>query len=81
MSYLTEERILCKNIKYLRFQHNLSKKEMAKKLGIGIASLSKIESGILPPRLTHELLLLIHEHFGISPHKILTEEIEDTDSF
>ena len=39
----------CHNIAFLRKSHGLSKKEMAKILGIGIWSLNKIERGELPP--------------------------------
>lgn len=36
---------LSHNVLYLRRTHNLTKKEMAKILGIGIKTLSKIEQG------------------------------------
>lgn len=65
-----EIEILCKNICYLRRVHGLSKKEMANKLGIGIYSLTKLESGILPPRLTTNVLLRIYDVFGIKPAKM-----------
>ena len=48
--------ILCKNIKILREKNKLSKKEMAKRLGIGVIALSKLESGILPKRLSVKIL-------------------------
>lgn len=44
--------ILSYNIRVLR--ERLSKKEMAKRLGIG--TLTKIEKGILPPRLMVDVL-------------------------
>ena len=53
------------NILYLRKSNNISKKEMAEILGIGISSLSKIEKGILPPRLSVEILFKIKNCFGI----------------
>ena len=53
------------NILCLRRTNNLTKKEMAKILGIGIASLNKIEQGILPPRLSVTILFKIQAHFGI----------------
>ncbi len=51
MSIKIEERAFCENIKQLRRIKGLSKKEMAKKLGISIPSLTKIENGIMPPLL------------------------------
>jgi transcriptional regulator with XRE-family HTH domain len=38
----------CENVRYLRKKNGLSKKEMAKKLGIGVKSLELIETGSLP---------------------------------
>lgn len=57
---------LSHNVLYLRKTHNITKKEMAKILGIGIKTLSKIEQGILPPRLSVEVLFRIRDYFGIS---------------
>ncbi len=68
-----EIKILCENIKKLRAKENLSRKEMASRLGIGVFSLKKLENGILPPRLTWRFLLSIHESFGIFPSDIMTE--------
>ena len=70
-----EIKIFCENIKYLRKEKGLSKKEMAKKLGISTASLSILESGKLPPRLTVEPLFHIHKNFGISPSEIFDENL------
>ena len=67
-----EIKIFCENIKYLRKEQGLSKKEMAKKLGISTASLSILESGKLPPRLTVEPLFHIHKNFfGMSRYYTL----------
>lgn len=48
---------------------------MAKILGIGITTLNKIEQGVLPPRLSAEILFRIREYFGgffkfVSKHRI-----------
>ena len=57
----------CKNITLLRKRHGLSKKEMAKLLGIGIWSLNKIERGELPPRLNANVILAVYRQFGVRP--------------
>ena len=44
-----EFKVFCENIKAIRKQKSLSKKEMAKRLGIGVKSLDSIENGIVPP--------------------------------
>lgn len=56
---------LSHNVLYLRKTHNITKKEMAKILGVGIKTLSKIEQGLLPPRLSVEVLFRIRDYFGI----------------
>ena len=52
---------------YLREKNGLSKEEMAGRLGIGVKTLEKIESGILPNRLSSGILIEIFRNFGISP--------------
>ena len=56
----------CCNITWLRKSHNLSKKEMAKRLGIGVESLNKLESGTIPPNMTVEVLNNLCKHFHIN---------------
>ena len=67
--------ILSKNICYLRARNGLSKKEMAKRLGIGSGTMSKIEKGILPPRLTVDILFYLQQEFDI-PIKNLFQILE-----
>ena len=67
--------ILCENIKALRIKNNLSKKEMAQKIGIGIKSLTAIESGILPRSVNATTLYKIHKEFGISIENLLESRI------
>ncbi len=64
----------CRNIKKLREQQGLSKKNMAERLGIGVRSLSLLESGILPPRLSCDVLWYIYDHFGILPQEMFGEK-------
>ena len=68
-----EETVLfCKNILRLRRRAKLSKKEMAKVLGIGTKSLNLLESGKIPPRLSCEIFCAIHRQFGILPKDLFT---------
>jgi DNA-binding XRE family transcriptional regulator len=60
----------CENVRYVRKKNGLSKKEMAKKLGIGVKSLELIESGSLPPRMSVRVVYMIYENFGILPKDI-----------
>ena len=63
------------NVMYLRKMNNISQKEMACILGIGVGSLNKIENGILPKRLSVDVLFRIHERFGIYPSDVLGKKI------
>ena len=66
---------LSHNILYLRKRHNITKKEMAKILGIGIKTLNKIEQGILPPKTSVEILFKIHNHFGIPLSFLISKKL------
>lgn len=68
--------ILSKNVKYLRKSRGITQKEMAKILGIGVGSLSKLEKGKLPPRLCVDVLFIMERAFGIKSYRFLCEEIE-----
>ena len=65
---------LSKNIKEIRKANGLTQKEMAKRLGIGVSSLSKLENGILPPRLTVDVLFIIERNFHIKVHRLFGEK-------
>lgn len=62
---MTDIEIFCENIKKLRKQHNLTKKEMARKLRISIPTLNIIEKGELPKRLTVDIIYAIVDEFNI----------------
>ncbi|MBE6674957.1 MAG: helix-turn-helix transcriptional regulator [Ruminococcaceae bacterium] len=70
--------LFCENIKYLRKKHNLSKAEMAKRLNVGIGSITSIENGILPPRLSARVLITIEESFNVSASKILSVNLSES---
>ena len=65
------------NLIYLRRQHGLSKKHMARILGIGIHSPNLIESGALPPRLGANIFYEIYSHFKVTPSVILLQRLDE----
>lgn len=69
--------IFSQNMKKIRKTAQLTQREMAQKLGISIASLSKIEKGILPPRLSCSILIRIHKEFGIHPKDLFEPLVSD----
>lgn len=62
-----DEEIFCNNIRVLRRQHKLKKEEMARILHISVSSLSKLEAGRIPPRLSVEVIFFIYQYFHIRP--------------
>ena len=66
------------NISYLRKSNNITKREMAKILSIGIKSLNKIEQGIIPPRLSVEVLFRIRDYFGVPLSIQVSLKIDET---
>ena len=56
-----------KNVAKLRKKHNLSKIRMCNILKTSIHSLNKIEKGIIPKKLSLEVVFRIENHFGITP--------------
>jgi len=74
---ITDEEIMnfCCNVKRLRVENKLTKKQMAEICGIGVGSLNKLEQGILPPRLSAYMLLGIYNYFGIMPSALFEKEL------
>ena len=56
---------LIHNIITLRKQYGLTKKAMAKLLGLSLYSLNKLESGIMPPHLDVEMVFRAQACFSI----------------
>lgn len=76
MKYTTKENDkqllnFCKNVKLLRERYGYSQTEMAKKMGIGVKSLRKIEDCEVPSRLSCMVLFNIQHEFGIEPTRML----------
>lgn len=65
----------CKNVVTLRKRHSLSKKKMAKILGIGAESLNKLENGIVPKRMDCIVLIKLSAVFGISIDELLSDSL------
>ncbi len=64
---------LCKNIKELREFYGISKKSMSKLLGISIKSLTNLENGYIPQRMSVDVIIHICNIFNIMPSFILKE--------
>lgn len=64
----------CENVRTLRRFFKLSQKEMARTMGIGLYSLRKIESGVLPPRLGMDVLFHLYKGFGVLPHALVSPD-------
>ena len=60
-----EMKIFCMNVKCLRAEHQLSKTEMSKILGISPSSLNKLENGEMP-RISSEVVFRLMEYFHVS---------------
>ena len=61
------------NLEALRKQHHLTQKQMAQILGIGIHSWRMIERGIMPPRLSTEVVYNAADAFGIPAARLFSE--------
>lgn len=72
----TEITLFCENIKALRKINKLSKKDMAKLIGIGTKSLTLIENGRLPPKLGCDVLFKIQKEFGIAPQTMFSKNMQ-----
>lgn len=70
------KKIFCLNVKKLRSAYGFSKKEMANILHIGVASLTKMENGILPPRMSCEAVLYICDSFHVTANQIFSDNFE-----
>ena len=66
----------CDNVRLLRRRAGLTKKEMAKRLGVGVGSISMLEKGVVPKRLSCEVLFRLALEFGVSPTDLLKKRLE-----
>ena len=62
-----ELRHFMRNVAFLRAEHGLSKREMAKRLGISVRTLNELEQGRFPARLGASVIYNIYREFGVRP--------------
>lgn len=67
---------LINNIVQIRKEYGLSKKKMAKTLGISIKTLRKIENGEFPPNLSVEVIFEIYDNFEITPKELFKRRFD-----
>ena len=72
MNPTDRERIFCENVKILREQHHLSKREMARRMGIGLTTLNELEAGRLPRRLKAGAFLRLMDLSGLTGEELLS---------
>ncbi len=68
-----ESENFCMNIKRLCAEHQLSKTEMSKILGISVASLNKLENGIMP-RISCEVVYRMMDYFHLTAEEVFGED-------
>ena len=66
------------NLTILRKKHNLTQKQMAEMLGIGIASWRMIEHGEMPPRLSSSVVNRAADAFGVNAAELFSEMEHDS---
>lgn len=62
--------IFCENMKRLREDYAFTKTKMAQILGVSVATITKIEKGVIPPRLNMDAIDRAAEYFGITPYNL-----------
>ena len=72
---MQEYEIFCRNVTWLRKRYGLSKKQMAKIMGIGIGGVTKLEQGSVPPRMRVDVIISIYRYFGIHPSVQFTNDL------
>lgn len=68
-------KILSRNIICLRKRHHLSRRRMAQIMGVGIATLARVESGELPRRMKASALLNLSNYFHFSTDELLHDDL------
>lgn len=66
--------IFLHNIAWLRNHYGISKKRMAKILGVSVGTINKMESDILPPRLDVSIIFNIQDYFGIKLTELFAQQ-------
>lgn len=66
---------LLHNIVWIRHKNGITKKKMAKILGISMKSLNRIENGEMPSRLGASTVINIYRTFGIKPKTLFEQRM------
>lgn len=72
MTVQDEMGIFCANVKRLRVRDNLTLREMADRLHISLKTLTRLERGEIPPRLSVAVVCRISREFGVHPKELFT---------
>lgn len=72
MDNRTQMFLMCENIKRIRKNHRLSKREMAAKLGISVDCLKKLENGYISDNIPCSIFDEIEKNFRIELKDLLT---------
>ena len=75
MKKIDDRSVFCYHIRRIRKENNMTQREMAHKLGISISTLTKIEKGIIPPRLSCSILFRVQREFGIHPKDLFAPPV------
>lgn len=60
----------CNNVIFLRAAHNISKKELATIIGVKQKTLTRIENGDVPPRLSTLVIVRLAQHFHLKMYQL-----------
>lgn len=72
-----EEENFLYNVLWIRKHYGISKEKMTRILEIGMKSLNKIESGVMPPRLSAKIIVKIYNNFGILSEDMFKNRFHD----
>ena len=64
------------NAAWLRKSKGLSKRKMASLMHTSVQSITKIENGILPKRLSTDFILLLADSFNVRPAILLMARLD-----
>ena len=73
MTVQEEMTVFCNNVKRLREGQGLTRKEMAARLGVGVGTLTRLETGEIPPRLSVSVVCRISREFNIHPRELFMD--------
>ena len=67
--------LFIENVKWLRYKHSLSEKEMSKILGVSVLTLRRIENGEFPERLSITVIFRIQKYFKVEAKRVVGERL------